>query len=353
MLATDGQDARPLPQAGLAWRPSSTRPAARRSTGPATLEPTRRWSRLADRRRAPRRSVAGAAGRTPRGGRPPTPPTGDQTEERAETTIAEGPLADWDARWDETGTRLAVWIADADDPTVGTLSLYVVDPFDGRIDLASPPLEDEPALAGFSIADGRLAWAAPRWQFGQGRARADPRLDERRIRPGRDRRGRLPARSLRRLRPAPSRGTGDAGGPESAYRARIVRPSRLLAIAALTAALALVVLPDIAGSRSPSSATIVDPAAFQPIQVPASAGEHPTSVGPLDPSLASAGRVNARHGFVEPGQAPERVVGRPTVQQPAANGGSTLRSRRATSSPATRRSTPTGRRRCGCRAGRR
>jgi hypothetical protein len=36
-----------------------------------------------------------------------------------------------------------------------------VDPFDGRIDLANPPLSSEPALAGFSIADGRLAWAAP------------------------------------------------------------------------------------------------------------------------------------------------------------------------------------------------
>ena len=90
-----------------------------------------------------------------------TPLTGDQATERAETTIAEGPITDWDARWDETGTRLAVWIADADDPTVGTLSLYVVDPFDGRIDLANPPLSNEPALAGFSIADGRLAWAAP------------------------------------------------------------------------------------------------------------------------------------------------------------------------------------------------
>lgn len=104
-----------------------------------------------------------------------------------------------------------------------------------------------------------------------------------------------------------------------------MRPSRLLAIAALTAALALVVLPDIAGSRSPSSASIVDPAAFQPIPVPASAGEHPTSVGPLDPSLASAGRVTADTAFVEPGQAPERIVGRPTVHQPAANGGSVLK----------------------------
>jgi hypothetical protein len=85
----------------------------------------------------------------------------DQPRNRAETTIANGPLTDWDARWDITGTRLAVWIADPNNPTVGSLSLYVVDPFDGKVDLSKPPLENAPALAGFSLADGHLAWAAP------------------------------------------------------------------------------------------------------------------------------------------------------------------------------------------------
>jgi hypothetical protein len=91
-----------------------------------------------------------------------TPPAdADQPNARSETTIETGPLADWDARWDATGTRLAVWIADRHDPTVGRLSLYVVDPFNGRIDESKSPLADEPALAGFAIADGHLAWAAP------------------------------------------------------------------------------------------------------------------------------------------------------------------------------------------------
>jgi hypothetical protein len=85
----------------------------------------------------------------------------DQPRNRSETTIANGPLTDWDARWDITGTRLAVWIADSNNPTVGSLSLYVVDPFNGKIDLSKPPLENEPALAGFALADGHLAWAAP------------------------------------------------------------------------------------------------------------------------------------------------------------------------------------------------
>jgi hypothetical protein len=89
------------------------------------------------------------------------PAVADQPEARHETTIASGPLLDWDARWDETGTRLAIWIANPGSTTVGRLSLYAVDPFDGRIDLSKPPLLDEPAMAGFSIAKEHLAWAAP------------------------------------------------------------------------------------------------------------------------------------------------------------------------------------------------
>jgi len=92
---------------------------------------------------------------------PIAPDASTQAENRNETTIVDGPLTDWDVRWDETGTRLAVWVADPDDPSVGQLSLYEVDPFDGTIDLEKPPLQDEPALAGFSIDDGSLAWATP------------------------------------------------------------------------------------------------------------------------------------------------------------------------------------------------
>jgi hypothetical protein len=101
-----------------------------------------------------------------------------------------------------------------------------------------------------------------------------------------------------------------------------VRPRRLLAIAALTAAFALVALPGIAGSRSPNSPSIVDPAAFQPIPAPASVGGHSTSVEPLDPSLASAGRIGPDTPFSQPGAEPERIVSRPTVRQPPAQGGS-------------------------------
>ena len=165
-IAADGEKVVSLPQVGLAWRPvvDPTGRAAIYWTG--GLEPSDDgvgWRTVAGRLVVGRWNAASDASGEPL----PTPLKGDQSVELAETTIADGPLADWDARWDETGTRLAVWVADANDPGVGLLSLYVVNPIDGRIDLANPPLPNEPALAGFSIADGRLAWAAPAGNSGK------------------------------------------------------------------------------------------------------------------------------------------------------------------------------------------
>ena len=48
--------------------------------------------------------------------------------------VADGPFAEFDVRWDETGTWLAVWLADATDPTVGRLSLLHLDPATGELD---------------------------------------------------------------------------------------------------------------------------------------------------------------------------------------------------------------------------
>jgi hypothetical protein len=70
-------------------------------------------------------------------------------------------MADWDARWDGTGTHVAIWIADPQDPGVGNLSLYSVDSFDGKIDLKSPLLNNVRANAGYAISDGQLVWAEP------------------------------------------------------------------------------------------------------------------------------------------------------------------------------------------------
>ncbi|MBA2718498.1 MAG: zf-HC2 domain-containing protein [Chloroflexi bacterium] len=87
--------------------------------------------------------------------------TDKQARAHDEVTIAAGRMEDWEARWDMSGTHLAVWIADAQDPRVGRLSLYGVSGFDGRIDLRKPLLDAELATAGFAISEGKLVWATP------------------------------------------------------------------------------------------------------------------------------------------------------------------------------------------------
>ncbi len=82
--------------------------------------------------------------------------------------LAETATAGFDVRWDESGEWVAVWVADEADPSVGRLSLYRVS--EGRAELERP--DDAPtgvaALPGFSIGDGRLAWATPPGQDGEG-----------------------------------------------------------------------------------------------------------------------------------------------------------------------------------------
>jgi hypothetical protein len=82
--------------------------------------------------------------------------------------IAASPLTEFDARWDETGSWLAVWIADPVDPAIGRLSLFHVDPDSGLVDRPANAPNEVTALAGFSIGDGRLAWATPSGQGGEG-----------------------------------------------------------------------------------------------------------------------------------------------------------------------------------------
>jgi hypothetical protein len=74
----------------------------------------------------------------------------------------------FDVRWDEAGEWVAIWVADAADPSVGRLSLYHVDTARGRLELPKGAPAGVPALPGFSIGDGRLAWATPPGQDGEG-----------------------------------------------------------------------------------------------------------------------------------------------------------------------------------------
>jgi anti-sigma factor RsiW len=81
-------------------------------------------------------------------------------------TLTDGPVRDWDMHWDETGSRLAVWVADPVDPTVGSLTLHTLDRITDRLDANGLLLDGQQALAGFSIGAGRLAWATPPGQGG-------------------------------------------------------------------------------------------------------------------------------------------------------------------------------------------
>ena len=67
----------------------------------------------------------------------------------------------WDAGWDETGEHLAIWIGNPADPASGRISLVTIDPNVGGILTQGPSLTANPALPGFSLSDGHLAWATP------------------------------------------------------------------------------------------------------------------------------------------------------------------------------------------------
>lgn len=86
----------------------------------------------------------------------------------ATAPVVDGDVSEFDVRWDETGTWLAIWIADSSDPSIGRLSLLRIDPVSGQVEKAHGAPQDVTALPGFSIADGRLAWATPPGQGGEG-----------------------------------------------------------------------------------------------------------------------------------------------------------------------------------------
>jgi hypothetical protein len=94
----------------------------------------------------------------------PPPPPGPAG---SPVVLVEGPVSDFDIRFDASGTRLAVWIRDPENADVGTLRLIVIDPTTGAIDPAVDPLPAASALRGFSIDAGRLAWVTPPGQDGE------------------------------------------------------------------------------------------------------------------------------------------------------------------------------------------
>lgn len=106
-------------------------------------------------------SAAPDASQAPAATPPPVGPAGSPV------AIVEGRTAAFTSKFDPTGTRLAVWVADEHDATVGNLYLRVLDRATGAVDPSIAPLDGVLALRRFSIDTGRLAWVSPPGQDGQ------------------------------------------------------------------------------------------------------------------------------------------------------------------------------------------
>lgn len=96
-----------------------------------------------------------------------TTPGDDGSGTHDEQVVTDSAPAGFDVRWDETGEWVAVWIADAADPEVGRLTLHRVSE-SGDLERPDDAPTGVPALPGFSIGEGRLAWATPPGQDGEG-----------------------------------------------------------------------------------------------------------------------------------------------------------------------------------------
>jgi hypothetical protein len=83
------------------------------------------------------------------------------------TTPFDAAPAAWQVGWDETGDHLAIWVADAADPSFGRLSFYAIQRAGDQVSLL-PVIVGVPALPGFSVGGGRLAWVTPPGEGGEG-----------------------------------------------------------------------------------------------------------------------------------------------------------------------------------------
>jgi hypothetical protein len=104
----------------------------------------------------------------------------------------------------------------------------------------------------------------------------------------------------------------------------------LVAVAVLTAAVALVALPGLAGSRSPRPDQPLDAAAFQTLAVNAITGGSTPDVDPLDSAYRSDGFLTSDATFIEPGKDQTAPKGRSVVSVPSAKAGSAMKPPRYT-----------------------
>lgn len=85
----------------------------------------------------------------------------------APVAVIPGQTAVFKAKFDPTGTRLAVWVGEEIATDVGRLHLVVLDAITGAVNAGPEPLPGAPALRRFSIDTGRVAWVSPSGQDGQ------------------------------------------------------------------------------------------------------------------------------------------------------------------------------------------
>ena len=86
----------------------------------------------------------------------------------------------------------------------------------------------------------------------------------------------------------------------------------------LTAALALVALPGLVGSRAPSPIEPILASEFQQLTIPADESRSAFSIGPLDAAHLSAATIESNDQIAEPGVAQRDTIGREAVRQPSA-----------------------------------
>jgi hypothetical protein len=82
--------------------------------------------------------------------------------------VTDAAPGDFDVRWDDSGEWVAVWVGDKRDAPTGRLTLYHVDVDREGLEKVKGAPVDVQSLPGFSIGSGRLAWATPRGQGGEG-----------------------------------------------------------------------------------------------------------------------------------------------------------------------------------------
>ena len=122
-----------------------------------------------------------------------------------------------------------------------------------------------------------------------------------------------------------------------------MRPNRLVVGSVLTAALALVALPGLAGSRAPSPIEPIPASVFQQITILADSSRSTVSIGPLDAAHVSAATIDADSAILEPGGATDPATSaRASVRQPTTGASSIRRGALAATITGTPRYTLTG-----------